>query len=76
MRLFSLASSTGGDPSVKVDIGDTEGIVGTQVVLGVVEAPVRALFQGVGWALRISLKIFRAQLDNSKALVGDLRLRK
>ena len=46
----------------------TEGMVGTQVVLGVVEAPVRALVQGAGSALRIPIKAFRAELDSCRAL--------
>jgi len=64
----SLVSSSEGNPSLEVGMVGTEGMVGTQVVLGVVEAPVRALVQGAGSALRIPIKTFRAELDSCRAL--------
>ncbi|RZL91235.1 MAG: Crp/Fnr family transcriptional regulator [Variovorax sp.] len=64
----SLVSSSEGNPSLEVGMVGTEGMVGTQVVLGVVEAPLRALVQGAGSALRIPIKPFRGELDSCKAL--------
>jgi CRP-like cAMP-binding protein len=64
----SLVSSSKGHPSLEVGMVGTEGMVGAHIVLGVVEAPVRALVQGPGSALRIPIKPFRAELDTCKAL--------
>jgi len=64
----SLVATTEGNPSLEVGMVGTEGMVGTQVVLGVAEAPVRALVQGAGSALRIPIHAFRLELDSCKAL--------
>jgi CRP-like cAMP-binding protein len=64
----SLVSSSQNNPSLEVGMVGTEGMVGSQVVLGVVEAPVRALVQGAGSALRFPIEPFRAELDSCRAL--------
>ncbi|MEJ8852468.1 Crp/Fnr family transcriptional regulator [Variovorax rhizosphaerae] len=64
----SLVSTSEGNPSLEVGMVGTEGMVGAQVVLGIVEAPVQALVQGMGSALRIPIQTFRAELDSCKVL--------
>jgi CRP-like cAMP-binding protein len=49
-----------------------EGMVGAQLALGVVTAPLRALVQGSGAAWRIATKAFQAELVRSAALQRSL----
>ena len=49
-----------------------EGMVGAQLALGIVAAPLRALVQGSGAAWRIGTKSFRRELARSTALQRSL----
>ena len=65
---ISLLALIEGSPSIEVGMVGREGMVGSQVALGVVTAPLRALVQGRGEAWRISTAAFRGELANSPTL--------
>lgn len=67
---ISLVVLTEGNPGLEVGMIGREGMLGTQLVLGVAVAPLRALVQGPGVAWRISSVAFRGEL----ALSAPLRL--
>jgi len=67
---ISLVVLTEGHPGLEVGMIGCEGMLGTQLVLGVAVAPLRALVQGPGVAWRISSVAFRGEL----ALSAPLRL--
>jgi CRP-like cAMP-binding protein len=64
----SLVTLLPGHPGLEVGMVGREGMVGAQLVLGVTAAPLRALVQGSGAALRIGARIFRTELARSPAL--------
>lgn len=53
---------------VEVGIVGREGMLGSELVLGVVTAPLHGLVQGTGWALRVDAKVFKRQLALSEPL--------
>jgi CRP-like cAMP-binding protein len=65
---ISLVTLIDGEPALEVGMVGREGMVGSQLVLGVVTAPLRALVQGSGAAWRISTVAFRRELARSPAL--------
>ncbi len=65
ISLLTVASGTHG---LEVGMVGSEGILGAHVVLGVDTAPLRALVQGSGSALRIEWRAIRAELAQSPAL--------
>lgn len=65
---ISLVARTDDGPGVEVGMVGREGMLGAQLVLGVVTAPLRALVQGQGMALRASTSAFRSELASSEAL--------
>lgn len=69
---ISLVALVEGSPSLEVGMVGREGMVGAQLVLGVVAAPLRALVQGPGAAWRIGTKAFRSELEHSPALQRGL----
>ncbi|MDE2297916.1 MAG: Crp/Fnr family transcriptional regulator [Burkholderiales bacterium] len=69
---ISLVTLVDGSPSLEVGMVGREGMVGSQLVLGVVNAPLRALVQGPGAAWRIGTKAFRSELEHSPALQRGL----
>lgn len=69
---ISLVALVEGSPSLEVGMVGREGMVGAQLVLGVVTAPLRALVQGPGAAWRIGTKAFRSELEHSPALQRGL----
>lgn len=69
---ISLVALVDGRPGVEVGMVGREGMLGAQLALGVVTAPVRALVQGVGTSWRISAAAFRRQLALSPALQRSL----
>lgn len=68
----SLIAMVKGSPSVEVGMVGREGMLGVQLVLGVTTAPLHALVQGQGKALRMSAKGFKAELSASLALQSTL----
>jgi CRP-like cAMP-binding protein len=70
---ISLVTSLEGKPVLEVGMVGSEGLLGTQLVLGVSAAPLHALVQGAGTALRVSAVRFRRELLQSKALRMSLQ---
>lgn len=65
---ISLIASVEGHPGVEVGMVGREGMLGTQLALGVSTTPVRAVVQGPGTAWRMSAKAFRAELVRNAPL--------
>ncbi len=65
---ISLLAQLDTRPGLEVGLVGAEGAVGVSVMLGVSTAPVTAIVQGAGIALRIETKRFSAELDGSPAL--------
>jgi CRP-like cAMP-binding protein len=65
---ISLLAQLDGRPGLEVGLVGTEGAVGVAIALGVNLAPVSAVVQGSGSALRIEATRFRRELDRSPAL--------
>lgn len=64
----SLISSMDERSRLEVGLVGFEGMVGASVALGVYRAPLRALVQGAGSALRLSAAQFAAELENLPVL--------
>jgi CRP-like cAMP-binding protein len=69
---ISLVAQLDGEPVLEVGMVGREGMLGAQLVLGVVTAPLRALVQGPGAAWRVGTRAFRAELAASAALQRGL----
>ena len=69
---ISLVAVVEGSPGVEVGMVGSEGMLGVQMALGVVTAPLHALVQGQGKAWRIGSHAFKAQLAASPALQSKL----
>ena len=69
---ISLVAPVEGSPSLEVGMVGREGMVGVQLVLGVMTTPLRSLVQGPGAAWRIGAKAFRSELEHSPALQRGL----
>jgi CRP-like cAMP-binding protein len=65
---ISLVTMVEGHPGLEVGMVGREGMVGAQLALGVVTAPLHALVQGSGSTWRIGTVAFRAELERSSAL--------
>jgi len=65
---ISLVTPLDGRPILEVGMVGTEGMLGTQLVLGVAAAPLYALVQGPGRAWRVTAAAFRRELLVSKSL--------
>jgi CRP-like cAMP-binding protein len=65
---ISLVADIDGKPGLEVGIVGSEGMLGAQLALGVVTAPLYALVQGAGISLRIGTKAFKSELASSAAL--------
>ncbi len=65
---ISLVSMIENEPGLEVGMIGREGMLGAQLALGVVEAPVHAVVQGSGLARRIAASDLRSELTNSTAL--------
>lgn len=65
---ISLIAPVEGHPGVEVGMVGREGMLGTQLALGVSTTPVRAVVQGPGTAWRIGAKAFRAELVRNAPL--------
>jgi len=55
-------------PGLEVGMVGREGMVGSELALGLATTPFRALVQGAGTCLRMAATDFRTQLDHSPAL--------
>lgn len=68
----SLVAVVGSHPALEMGLIGNEGMLGATLVLGVDNAPLRAVVQGPGTALRISAAELRHQLQASPALLTCL----
>ena len=69
---ISLVTLLEGHAGLEVGMAGSEGMVGTELALGVALAPVRAVVQGPGSALRIEAEAFQAALARSVPLQIEL----
>lgn len=65
---ISLVATVAGSPGVEVGMVGREGMLGTQLALGVATTPLHALVQGPGPALRVGTVAFRRELARSATL--------
>lgn len=65
---ISLVAMVAASPGVEVGMVGREGMLGAQLVLGVVTAPLHALVQGSGTAWRVATVPFKRELARSAAL--------
>jgi CRP-like cAMP-binding protein len=69
---ISLVALIDGSPALEVGMVGREGMLGAQLALGVVTAPLHALVQGAGTAWRIGTAAFRSELARSAPLQRGL----
>ena len=65
---ISLVAMVAGSPGVEVGMVGREGMLGSQLALGITTAPLRAVVQGSGSALRVASVAFRRELARSATL--------
>lgn len=65
---ISLVARIEGHAGLEVGMVGREGMLGIQLVMGVVASPLQALVQGTGWAWRIRATDFRQELQQSSPL--------
>jgi CRP-like cAMP-binding protein len=65
---ISLVTLVDGKPILEVGMVGREGMVGVEVALGVLIAPMHAVVQGAGLARRIAVGAFRRELANNAPL--------
>ncbi len=70
---ISLISCMGGTSNLEVGLVGVEGMLGVSLILGVHIAPLRALVQGAGWALRMDAGRLAGELDQSPRLRQELQ---
>ena len=70
---ISLTTPTGACTSLEVGLVGDEGMLGISLLLGVNVAPLQALVQGPGPALRMDAAVFHRELDRSPALQRVLK---
>ena len=69
---ISLVAQVDQHPGLEVGMVGREGMVGSQLVLGLAASPVRALVQGPGASWRIAAPAFRRELAASAPLLRQL----
>jgi len=69
---ISLVATVAGSPGVEVGIVGREGMLGSQLALGVGTTPLLAVVQGSGGALRVGTTAFRRELARSVTLQRTL----
>jgi CRP-like cAMP-binding protein len=69
---ISLVTAIKGRPTLEVGMVGREGMLGTQLVLGVETAPLHAVVQGAGAAWRIAATEFSKELARSAAMQRGL----
>ena len=70
---ISLVATVAGHPALEIGLIGNEGMLGTTLVLGVNSSRLRAVVQGSGTALRMSVAQFRRELSESPALLRTLK---
>ncbi|WP_445937630.1 Crp/Fnr family transcriptional regulator [Pseudomonas sp.] len=70
---ISLVTTLDGHQPLEMGLIGNEGVLGATLALGIGRAPMRAVVQGSGSALRISSQLFKQQLLKSPALLHTLK---
>lgn len=70
---ISLVVSVPGHPPMEMGLIGSEGALGASLALGVDQAPLQAVVQGVGQALSFAVRPFQRLLRESPALQASLR---
>lgn len=69
---ISQLTTIGGHPPLEMGLIGNEGMLGATLILGVNTAPLRALVQGAGTAMRIGTQEFRRDLSECPALLRTI----
>ncbi len=69
---ISLVISMDGHQSLEVGLIGNEGMLGATLALGIVDAPLKAVVQGSGSALRMTAAQFQHELRNSPSMLSTL----
>ena len=69
---ISLIAVVPGSPGIEVGMVGREGMLGSQLALGVATTPLQAVVQGAGSAVRIGAAAFRRELADSPSLQRTL----
>src|SRR3990167_2560040 len=69
----SLVTTLDGHQPLEMGLIGNEGMLGATLALGIGQAPMRAVVQGSGSALRISSQLFKQELLSSPALLCALK---
>lgn len=70
---ISLVTTMDGHPPLEMGLIGNEGMLGATLALGIGRAPMRAVVQGAGSALRIPSALFKQELLSSPALLRSLK---
>lgn len=70
---ISLVTTMDGHPPLEMGLIGNEGMLGATLALGIGRAPMRAVVQGSGSALRIPSVLFKQELLSSPALLRSLK---
>ncbi|WP_339081962.1 Crp/Fnr family transcriptional regulator [Pseudomonas sp. TMP9] len=70
---ISLVTTLEGHQPLEMGLIGNEGMLGATLALGVAQAPMRAVVQGSGSALRISSGVFKQEMLSSPALLRTLK---
>ena len=70
----SMLTGVDGDRSSEVGLIGSEGMIGLPVALGIAVSPFRAVVQGGGTAMRMTIADFRREFSESAALKRELFL--
>lgn len=70
---ISLVTTLDGHPPLEMGLIGNEGMLGATLALGISRAPMRAVVQGSGSALRITSALFKQELLSSPALLRSLK---
>jgi len=70
----SMLTGVDGDRSAEVGLIGSEGMIGLPVALGIAVSPFRAVVQGGGTAMRMTIADFRREFSESSALKRELFL--
>jgi CRP-like cAMP-binding protein len=71
--IVSVVAVTGESESLGLALIGREGMLGSEVSLGIFDHPIRVVVQGAGSALRMGIVAFRKEMELNLALQRDMR---